>query len=119
MNLRRFSSLTLLCTALCILGGVPVSAQPASGPNNRVIYPDVNVCVQNRYETPCFKVPYKDPDLISLMKRHNPKVNKISIPWLHDALESGNLAIITWGGLGLGVVILLIHYSQQRTRKND
>jgi hypothetical protein len=114
-NFRRFSSLTLLCTVLCILAGAPVSAQqPASGPNNIVIYPDVKVCVE-KHETPCFKVPYNDPDLISLMKRHKPKVNKIPIPWLHDALESGNLAIITWGGWGLGVIILLIHFIRKRS----
>jgi hypothetical protein len=95
-NFRRFSSLTLLCTVLYILAGAPVSAQPASGPNNRVIYPDVRVCVTKKDASSCYRVPYNDPALISLIQRHKPEVKEIYIPLLSDAYESG---ILFWVSL--------------------
>lgn len=94
---RSLSALLLLAsTALGLVSGAPVSAQPASGPNNRVIYPDVRVCVTKKDASSCYRVPYNDPTLISLMQRHKPKVKEIHIPLLSDAYESG---ILFWGSL--------------------
>jgi hypothetical protein len=95
-RLHRLALCALLGTALYILAGAPVSAQPASGPNNRVIYPDVRVCVTKKDASSCYRVPYNDPALISLMQRHKPEVKEIHIPLLSDAYESG---ILFWGSL--------------------